>query len=77
MQIKEENIFTFFDSSNKIHLLKLTFADHPEFPESCKYTIKYQVRYNRKRVFTNSDLDLAKRKFMQYTSYLVVQLKLF
>lgn len=68
MQIKEENIFTFFDSSNKIHLLKLTFADN---------SIKYQVRHNRKRVFTNSDLDLAKRKFMQYASYLVLQLKLF
>lgn len=77
MQIKEENIFTFFDSSKKIHLLKLTFGDYPEFPELCKYTFKYQVRHNRKRVFTSSDLDLAKRKFMQYISNIVLQLNLF
>lgn len=74
MEYSEQKLATFTEGKTRIQLLKLTNND--QLIENRFFYIKYQIRINRKRIYTTEFENDARKCFATLINNNVLQLKI-
>lgn len=88
MQVKEEKICSFTQNGTRLQLVKITTLEANETyiegfkkgiikPYDTDYTIKYQIRQNRKVIQTTLLEYQSRKQFAQMVTNIVLQLKIY